>query len=174
MTAIPVSPPESIGARPRPPLAPRRGKPEQVPQTLAQLFALVVRSTMKSWLWRIPLALVGSFAVWLLHTFLLVVANDGFNAGNNWFLDMILALQGRLASGTIFWTLFGGLLSGSAMPFLKSAAKFVRDLMESPTFIRSCFAGAGPGSFPLGLLAAGGAGALPPNPILAQPPSHPI
>src|SRR3990170_3326630 len=168
MTAIPVSPPESISARPRLPQAPRRGKPEQAPQTLAQLFALVVRSTMKSWLWRIPLALVGSFAVWLLHTFLLVVANDGFNAGNNWFLDMILALQGRMASGTIFWTLFGGLLSGAGMRFLKGPAKFVRDLMESPTFIRSCFAGAGPGSFPLGLLAAGGAGALLASAILAN------
>src|SRR3990170_4626124 len=168
MTAIPVSPPESISARPRLPQAPRRGKPEQAPQTLAQLFALVVRSTMKSWLWRIPLALVGSFAVWLLHTFLLVVANDGFNAGNNWFLDMILALQGRMASGTIFWTLFGGLLSGAGMRFLKGPAKFVRDLMESPTFIRSCFVGAGPGSFPLGLLAAGGAGALLASAILAN------
>lgn len=80
-----------------------------LPQTLPQLFGLIIKSMFKGCLKRIPLTIFLGVFTLILHTYLLVVTNEGFNSGMNPVLDSILALRGRIISGTLFWALLTGL-----------------------------------------------------------------
>ncbi|MBN2147568.1 MAG: hypothetical protein JW726_09270, partial [Anaerolineales bacterium] len=117
----PVPPPQGY-AMPQP--APAAARPASVPQkpprkapkppkSLAELLLLLLKGYIKRWFIRLPLALAASLLVWVVHTFLLVGPNGGFAPGTNRILDLVLALQGRMVQGTLFWTLLSMLVASS-------------------------------------------------------------
>ena len=90
---------------------PQQGSQE--PQNLVQFLVIVAKAVVKSYLKSLPITILMGVAVWALHTYLLVRTNEGWNPGTKWWLDCILALRGKLASGTLFWFFAGTMLSMS-------------------------------------------------------------
>jgi len=80
------------------------------PLTLARIIGLMLR--------RLPLSLLRSLLpalfimplVWILHSYLIVFPNDGFQGGANWFLRTVLCLEGQVVQATVFWTLVGAII----------------------------------------------------------------
>ncbi|MBW2254585.1 MAG: hypothetical protein JRI25_08315 [Deltaproteobacteria bacterium] len=74
-----VKPPPPPEAKPPPPRAPSRPpRGGAGPQSLLQLFALLAKRFLKSLVWQIPLGIVAFVTVWVFHTYVLVVINEGF------------------------------------------------------------------------------------------------
>ncbi len=86
------------------------------PENLLQLIKLFVknlpRSLMGSFKRKFILLIAVTLIVWIVHTYLLIGPNGGFAPGTNKTLDNILALRGRMLSGTLFWMIVSGLLFG--------------------------------------------------------------
>ncbi|MFZ0545783.1 MAG: hypothetical protein WAM60_10125, partial [Candidatus Promineifilaceae bacterium] len=106
------------------------------PETLAQYLVLLLKGLLK----RLPLKLLMAGAVallaWIVHTYLLVVTNEGFNAGNSVWLDRILALQGRTITGTLVWTLAAGLVTSTiARIFAYGFKNTIRSVVDTPRYI---------------------------------------
>jgi hypothetical protein len=115
-------------------------QPVATQQTLAQLFSMLIKSMLKGLLKRIPFAIGLSFFTMILHTYLLVVTNEGFNAGESPFLDSILALRGRMISGTLFWALLAGLSATFFARFRQvGISGTMRGLRAAPAWVRSAF-----------------------------------
>lgn len=75
------------------------------PRNTIQLLGLIVKRIPGALLRKLPLAIGLGAAVWVIHTFLLVGPNGGFNPAGIWWLDRTLALSGKILSGTLFWML---------------------------------------------------------------------
>jgi hypothetical protein len=77
-----------------------------------------------------------AFLAWILHTYLLVVSNEGFNPGTNPWLDRILALQGRTIAGTLVWTLAAGLVTSTIARIITyGLSSTVRSVVDTPRHI---------------------------------------
>jgi len=113
-------------------------QPSAPQQTLAQLFSTLIKSMLKGLLKRIPLAIGLSVITMVVHTYLLVVTNEGFNGGQSPILDSILALRGRMISGTLFWALLAG-LSATFFARLRQSgiSGTMRGLRAAPAWIKS-------------------------------------
>lgn len=117
--------------------APGKPQPPAPPQTMAQLLGLVLRSMLKGLLWKIPLAIGVAFLTWIVHTFLLVGPNGGFASGTNPILDSVLALRGKMISGTLFWALLVGLASVIFARLRQvGPAKTLRSILGTPAWIQ--------------------------------------
>lgn len=108
----------------------------QSPDTLVAFLKLLLIGMLK----RLPLKLLlaGAIALlaWILHTYLLVVTNEGFNAGNNFWLDRILALQGRTITGTLVWTLGAGLVTSAIARILAYGfGNTIRSVVGTPKYL---------------------------------------
>lgn len=107
--------------------------PEAFPATTRSLLAYIGKKIPERLLTALPLTLVFGIGGWLLHTFLLVYANEGFNAGT-WLGRNLLNVRGRLISSTLLW-----MLLGAAVPMLINffrrggkADRRIRDLFRLP------------------------------------------
>ncbi|HNT23901.1 MAG TPA: hypothetical protein PKM21_06030 [Anaerolineales bacterium] len=99
-------------ARPAKRLANRPAKAQaKPPESLLDLLKLILGGMFKGFFTKLLMAIVTLLFVWVLHTILLIGPNGGFAGGTSWVLDAVLALQGKMANGTLFWGLFFGLLS---------------------------------------------------------------
>lgn len=133
-------------AQPAPAAAPAVDPPSakdeptgQQPQTLVQLLRLILRAVMKGFLWKIPLAVGIALLTWILHTYLLVGPNGGFAPGVNPILNSVLALQGRIFSGTLFWTLLVGLAAALFRRLRRIGwSQTIDDLRTAPSWVRTC------------------------------------
>ncbi len=121
------------GAR-RPQQQPAAIKP---PENLWQLATLLLKGMVKGSVIGIPLALVTSALIWALHTYLLVVVNEGFALDmSKPLLGMILAVQGRELSAMVFWGLLGGLAWGFLLRVARMGlSKTVQDLASTPVWL---------------------------------------
>lgn len=80
------------------------------PQTLLDLVKMMIRGMVTGWLKNIPIMIGSIAAIWFIHTYLLVVINEGFNPDpNNPILSMILIVQGNVLAGALVWAFFGAL-----------------------------------------------------------------
>ncbi len=106
------------------------------PRTLAQFFVLMLKGIFKRSLIKIPLALGAALFIWILHTFLLVGPNGGFAPGTNKTLDTVLALNDRVATGTLFWTLLMLMISmGLARLFRPGPLKLAKQVIGTPGWV---------------------------------------
>ncbi len=89
------------------------GSIQAPPKTLLQLLWIIIKNFPKSFLSGLKRNLIFSgsiaLAVWLVHTYLMVGPNGGFAPSNPSF-NNILALRGRVVSGTLFWTMLSGVI----------------------------------------------------------------
>jgi hypothetical protein len=105
----------------------------QAPDSLIAFLKLLLVGMIK----KLPLKLLlaGAIALfaWILHTYLLVVTNEGFNSGNSIWLDRILALQGRTITGTLVWTFGIGLVTSTiARIWAFGLSGTMRSVIETP------------------------------------------
>ncbi len=101
-----TSPKESAAAMP----PGTGGGGTQIPQNFPSLLKLIVKRTLATFFRRLPLTVGFGVATWLLHLFLLVVINDGFNK-TSW-ARPFLYLGGSRLSGMVFWTVASALVAG--------------------------------------------------------------
>ncbi|UOO13053.1 hypothetical protein [Synechocystis sp. PCC 6803] len=96
---------------------------------MGQLLGWLAGSVLKGIPKQIVLGIFLIVIVWLLHLFLLVVVNDGFNlTGTNPWFDSVLVLGGEVIAGSLFWIFTGILLSqlihGTLGQYLKAITSF--------------------------------------------------
>jgi hypothetical protein len=94
------------------------------PRSVAELLSRLLRALPGALLRQLVLLVPLSIGTWLLHTFLLVVGNEGFERGGG-VLGQILTARGTYVGGTLVWTLGWMLLVSTA----------VRLFREGPTAI---------------------------------------
>lgn len=120
---------------------------EGEPASLGQLFSLIFKQFLKTLPLQIVMGLVVIVVVWLLHTYLVVGPNEGFNQMSGtfgfWFLAQILALQGRVASGGAFWFAFMTLASATISGMIRRKGEFFKGLGQVPARIAKGMAGGG-------------------------------
>lgn len=118
-------------------------QPKQ-PETLAQFLLLLGRGFLSGLKWKLLLAAVVTFLAWVFHTYLLVVVNEGFNAGTNPTLDLILALSDRLTSAVLVWTLFTALFTALFWRMVRvGVGPTLRAIFGTPGWLRVAFRRAG-------------------------------
>jgi hypothetical protein len=141
------APPTPLVVEPHPEAEPSTAKQ---PQTLLQLLRLILRGVLKGFLWKLPLALGIALLTWILHTYLLVGPNGGFAPGTNALLDSILALQGHVLSGTLFWTLLVGLSAVLFRRFRRTGlSQTIEDLRSAPSWVQNCMLRAKDNALPI-------------------------
>lgn len=96
-----------------------------IPKTLFGLLVYILKNILspKGLVKRIVIALISGVIILILHTYLLVVLNEGFGAGNNKILNYIIAVDVsgetadqrnvRMLSVNLFWALLGCLFWGT-------------------------------------------------------------
>lgn len=113
---------------------------EESPQTLWQLAKMLAHEVVRAWLRKIRVVIVVAFVVWIVHTYLLVGPNGGFEPGTNWLYDSVLALHGRLISGTMFWALLFGLLTSLYVRLQEESPRTVlRDAKDALKWVRGLY-----------------------------------
>ena len=116
-----------------------------MPQTLVQLINSLLRGMIKAWLRNIPQMIGLILLTWFAHTYLLVVVNEGFNYDSSKLVSSTLALQGYEISGTLFWTVLGGLASTVYYKVRRGELKkTMANIYGTPTWIRGSFPSARP------------------------------
>lgn len=80
------------------------------PVTLWQIAMKILKSMPLSLLRSLVFAIFLMPIVWLVHSYLIVFPNDGFQGGGNWFLSTVLCLKGQVISSVIFWFLIGSVI----------------------------------------------------------------
>lgn len=78
----------------------------QTPEKLVDLLKMIIVSMLHGWKTIVKKMVLIALIVLVIHTYLLVVVNEGFNYdGNSPFVGSMLAMSGRVISGTLFWIL---------------------------------------------------------------------
>jgi len=134
--------------------------PEGMPRTLAELGQFIIRGilSLKGLSQMFILAPVVGLLVMILHTYFLVVVNEGFNAdsGTNPLVLRTLAVEGKIMSSTIFWGLFSAVMSMTILHIIgRGLPRFIQDLSGTPEWIRASFQQAGNHVMPLMIASAG-------------------
>jgi hypothetical protein len=127
------------------------------PETLFQLCTTIVKSIIRGMIKNLPRTIGIIIVVMLLHTWLMIAMNDGFNPSGNNFLDMILALRSRVMSGILFWLLFMTLIS-TARTHKNGFGAYISEITGAPGFVSNLKNKLGDKA--LVLLAGGAAGGL--------------
>jgi hypothetical protein len=113
---------------------------------------------IKAWFMNIPKMIGLMLLALFVHTYLLVVVNEGFSYSSTW-ASGILALEGQVTSGTLFWTLLGGLASTAYYKLRRrEMKKTLENIHSMPTWIRGSMKGAAGLALPI--LLVGGAAAM--------------
>ncbi|MGA9750691.1 MAG: RHS repeat-associated core domain-containing protein [Acidobacteriota bacterium] len=116
----------------RPPV--KRARPKaKPPQTLAELFKLVLKRFLISLIWQIPLAILLMLAIWALHTFTLVYVNEGFSPGGSagFFANLFRGLLGIDLNQSLAGRGLLAILSGAVDGILATKG---RGLIAGPLF----------------------------------------
>ncbi|AMA10777.1 hypothetical protein [Picosynechococcus sp. PCC 73109] len=87
------------------------GQSQQAPKTLVQLLGWLLKAFLQALPRQIVVGVIVGGVMWLVHTFLLVGVNEGFNPTTNPWLGSVLVISDQLVPGTLFW-LFSGILVG--------------------------------------------------------------
>ncbi|QCS51106.1 hypothetical protein FEK30_16480 (plasmid) [Picosynechococcus sp. PCC 11901] len=87
------------------------GQSQQAPKTLVQLLGWLLKAFLQALPRQIVVGVIVGGVMWLVHTFLLVGVNEGFNPTTNPWLGSVLVISDQLIPGTLFW-LFSGILVG--------------------------------------------------------------
>lgn len=112
----------------------------KAPQTLVQLLKMVLKNILKRGLLMIPMSIGLALLTMIVHTFLLVGPNGGFGSGVSPILDSVLALQGKVISGTLFWALLTGLATAIFARLRQvGIAGTIRGIQAAPAWVRDSF-----------------------------------
>lgn len=110
--------------------------PKSVIDLLSILFKLFLKQLPRQILFKLLL-----FAgIWFIHTYLIVVTNGGFGKIKSQFLGSILALEGKMLTGTLFWMLASGVvftIYGSVKQ--DGIERFVNSIVTMPQYIKDAF-----------------------------------
>ncbi|MBW2610639.1 MAG: zinc-ribbon domain-containing protein, partial [Deltaproteobacteria bacterium] len=105
---------------------------EKPPLTWSNLLHLILTNTVKGLIKNIPMMLIIFFLSILIHTYLLVVYNEGFAPGT-WVGSQLLATKGRVVSSTILWMLVSGFFFTAVLQIkAKGWNGFFRDISRIP------------------------------------------
>jgi hypothetical protein len=111
-TAAPASqtrPPQQSPTRQ--PATPQQAAAQpEVPKKFFPLLGYIIKSTFVTFKKQLPMMIFFGVLGWLLHTYLLVVINQGFNPSTT--LGNFLGTTGNSLSGSIIWMVASGLLFG--------------------------------------------------------------
>jgi len=131
-------------------------KSPELPKTLFGLFLYILKNifSTKHLVRRMTIALITGVLILVLHTYLLVVLNEGFGAGGNKILNYIIAVDIggetpaqrnlRIFNVNLFWTLLSCLFWGTIarirfsglklciLSVLNGIMKLIEDLFEKP------------------------------------------
>ena len=119
------------------------------PQTLLQLLKLLLKGMIVGFRNNIPIMICLSLLTWLVHTYLLVVKNEGFYSSDPQFTSM-LALKGAEFSGTLFWTLLGMIIMNIFYKVIHGRLKHtIKKIKSSPKWVRQSIGQAGSFAFPI-------------------------
>jgi len=119
------------------------------PQTLIQLLKLLLKGMIVGFRAKILIMICLSLLTWLVHTYLLVVENNGFDPSNSQFTYM-LALKGAVFSGTLFWTLLGMIIMNIFYKVIQGKLKHsIKKMRSSPKWVRQSIGQAGSFAFPI-------------------------
>ncbi|MCL7413993.1 MAG: hypothetical protein M8353_10340, partial [ANME-2 cluster archaeon] len=123
--------------------------PKNGPQTLLQLLKLLIVGMITGFRKNIPFIIGLSLLTWLVHTYLLVVVNEGFYPSNPEATSM-LALEGSKLSGTLFWTLLG-MISMNLFYKIRQGrlTRTIKNIGTSPRWVRQSHKQAGPIALPI-------------------------
>jgi len=78
----------------------------QAPEKLVDLLKMIFVGMLSGWKKIVKRMVLIALIVLVIHTYLLVVVNEGFNYdGSNPLVGAMLAMSGRVISGTLFWIL---------------------------------------------------------------------
>jgi MFS family permease len=83
---------------------------QKVPRKFFPLLGHILKTTLRTFKQQLPMMIFFGILGWLLHTYLLVVINEGF--GESSFIGKFLATQKNGISGTIIWMVVSGILFG--------------------------------------------------------------
>ncbi|MHB8963143.1 MAG: hypothetical protein ACYC5K_08315 [Saccharofermentanales bacterium] len=93
------------------------------PQTTMELIKYIGRRLPGQLLKALPITIVIGVLSWLIHTYLLVKVNEGFNP-DSWLAQNFLNVSGGLISSSILWAMLGGLISMMLASLLRGQNPF--------------------------------------------------
>jgi hypothetical protein len=100
------------------------------PEDFRAILRAIARNTISSFLKRLPLSIGIGLAVWIVHTYLLVVVNEGWHPSTT--VGTFLALNGQAISGTVVWTVLAALIASLLMRRKSTAGKVtLRERIEA-------------------------------------------
>jgi len=114
------------------------------PQTLVELVQQLLRGMVTEFVKNLPKTLAVMVAVTVIHTYLLVVVNEGFAPGDP-ILGLILVLQGKELPVALFWLLLGTLGFAAVQQVReKRLGATLGSVGQIPTLFRGSFDSARP------------------------------
>lgn len=111
----------------------------QYPKNTWELIKYIAKRIPERLLKALPITIAFGVGSWLLHTFLLVYTNEGFNP-DTWLGQNILNVKGKLLSSTLLWTMVGAIIpmiisffkrGGSPIAYFKSFVKIPADIEKA-------------------------------------------
>jgi hypothetical protein len=101
------------------------------PKNTWQLIKYIAKRIPGRLLKALPMTIAMGLLFWLLHTFLLVYTNEGFNP-DTWLGKNILNVSGRLLSSTLLWMMVGAIVPMIISFFRRkqSPAKLVKSMVS--------------------------------------------
>ncbi len=110
-----------------------QARQDDYPRNTWQLIKYIAKRIPERLLKALPMTIGMGLLFWLLHTFLLVYTNEGFNP-DTWLGQNILNVRGRLISSTLLWMMLGAVVP-MIISFIKkkqSPAKMIREAVGMP------------------------------------------
>lgn len=109
-----------------------------MPKTTVELLKYIIKKIPERVLKALPMTIAIGVGSWLLHTFLLVYTNEGFNPGT-WLGNNFLNVKGRVISSTLLWAMIGGIIplaisffarKGNPVKSIVAMAKIPTDIIK--------------------------------------------
>lgn len=116
------------------------GLPAGGPQSLAQLFMLMIKGIGKNLPKMLIQAVIIGIIIWVVHAYLVVVVNNGYLKISSWAAD-IIALKwhnyNNVPKATFFWTMVGWLISYVVFTRIigKGPLNFIKDILFTPGWV---------------------------------------
>jgi len=109
------------------------------PEKLVDLLKMILVGVLSGWKQIVKRMVLIALIVLVIHTYLLVVVNEGFNYdGSNPLVGEMLAMSGRVISGTLFWILLmwiGTLVFTQIKK--KGISGMVENIRQTPSWVLS-------------------------------------
>ena len=129
----------------------------RAPGSLRGLFGHFLKEFPKVWFKRLPLLILLALGTWFVHTYLMVVFNDGSGGGTTIVSDLLAARRGLL-QGVLVWTLLAGMataLLGRVRQ--EGAGQVLSGIRSTPSRISSSYRETGMLGMPFGMAGLAGA-----------------